>query len=316
MCLYPIDIFVKPKRLKNLVPLVDNGVFEYGIDYREKVTVCCGKCLECLQQKSIEWAFRILDECSQYENNAFITLTYNDEHLFYSDDVARYAGVPSVNRREVQLFMKRFRKALSPLKVRFFACGEYGRKFGRPHYHIIVFNWFPDDAVFFKMEEGQKLYRSKFLERVWSVEKKNEGKIEYESIGFSSVGKVTYKTALYCAKYMNKFQSDKYKREQKSTYDRHVVLPAPSFIQMSNRPGIGYNAVYRCDLKTDRIYRDGKSTKIPRYYLKVMERDGVFLDDFRELRKKQGEIMERCTDLDIRRKKFQARFNREVIIKE
>lgn len=303
MCLYPIDIFVKPKRLSKLVPLVNNGVFEYGVDYREKVTVCCGKCLECLQQKSIEWAFRILDECSQYENNAFITLTYNDDNLFYENDIARYAGVASVSRREVQLFLKRLRKVLSPLKVRFFACGEYGRKFGRPHYHLIIFNWFPEDAVYFKVEDKEKLYRSSLLEGVWTK-------------GFSSVGRVSYKTALYCAKYMNKFQSDRYKREIKSDYDREVVLPAPAFIQMSNRPGIGYNAVYHCDLNTDRIYRDGKSTKIPRYYLKVMERDGICLDGFRELRRRQGEVIERCTDLEARRKKFYACFNREVIIED
>lgn len=301
MCLYPIDIFVKPKRLHNLVPLVDNGLFEYGVDYRERVTVCCGKCLECQQQKSIEWAFRILDECSQYKDNCFITLTYNDDNLFYEDEIARELGVASVSRRECQLFLKRLRKMLSPLKVRFFACGEYGRKFGRPHYHLIIFNWFPDDVVYFKTEGKNRLYRSSFLEKIWIK-------------GFSSVGKVTYDTALYCAKYMNKFASDNIRRRCKDTYDVMHVLPAPSFIQMSNRPGIGYNAVYRCDLKTDRIYRDGKSTKIPRYYLKVMERDGVYLDDFRELRKKQGEIVQRCTDLEAKRKKFYARFNREVII--
>ena len=43
----------------------------------------------------------------------------------------------SVNLKELQLFFKRLRKNTNQ-KIKYFACGEYGEKFKRPHYHAIV----------------------------------------------------------------------------------------------------------------------------------------------------------------------------------
>jgi hypothetical protein len=58
---------------------------------------------------------------------AFITLTYDQnsvpEKLDYSD---------------VSAFLKRYRRSTGS-SVRFFCCGEYGSKFGRPHWHLILF---------------------------------------------------------------------------------------------------------------------------------------------------------------------------------
>lgn len=264
MCLFPKSI---PNPKKDRMP--DDDMF---------IKVSCGRCLECLKQKSLEWSFRIMDECSLHSQNCFITLTYNDEHL---------PEFGSVSRREVQLFMKSLRQVL-PCKVRFFACGEYGKKLLRPHYHIIIFGWFPDDAWFFQRDsKGVELFRSPLVERVWKK-------------GFSSVGMVSLDTALYCAKYMNKFQFDIKHSISDNLY--------PPFIQMSNRPGIGFDCVYRSDLASDRLYRDGKSVKIPRYYLKVMERDGVYLDDFKLMRQAQGEFVARCIDLNQKRIRYYEKF--------
>lgn len=261
MCLYPVNIFTRPKE----------GSGSY-------VTVSCGKCLECLSRRSNEWSFRIMLEASQYESNCFITLTYNDENLPLNG---------SVSRREVQLFMKSLRQALSPLKVRFFACGEYGKKLSRPHYHLIIFNWFPDDSYPLKVDKrGQQLYRSPFLETVWKK-------------GFSSVGKLTLDSARYCAKYMSKWQ---FVRGFKTDNMQ------PPFIQMSNRPGIGYNSVYRSDMVSDKVYFDGRSVSIPRYFLKVMESDGIFLDDLKERRLITGQIVSRSIDLEAKRKFYFDKF--------
>lgn len=264
MCLFPKSIVTRPHGRVG-----------------ERVTVSCGKCLECVRQKSYEWAFRIMHECSLHEDNCFVTLTYNDEHLPYDC---------SVSRREVQLFMKRLRKELSPLRVRFFACGEYGKKLHRPHYHLIIFGWFPSDAWYFKTDEGTKLYRSSILEKVWSF-------------GFSTVGRVSLKSALYCAKYMNKFQYE----HMCGHLDDRSEFPfklSPPFVQMSNRPGIGADKAYSVDLVSDRIYIAGRSCKIPRYYLKLLEREGVYLDEFRERRMKQGDLVSRTVDLVAKRKKM------------
>lgn len=267
MCLFPQHITVRPKDAQ---------------PYR--AVVKCGKCLECFRQQSYEWAFRIVHECSKYERNAFVTLTYNDEHLPESG---------SVSRREVQLFMKRFRKAVSPLKVRFFACGEYGKKKKRPHYHVIIFGWFPDDAYFWQNDGKIKLYRSSFLEKVWTL-------------GFSSVGSVSFDSALYCAKYMNKVQF-----YEKSPINRRLYVAGGMtlpFVQMSNRPGIGADFAYTADLVSDRIYIGGRSCKIPRYYLKLLEREGVYLDEFKERRIRDGEHRAQFVDLEAKREKVRRAF--------
>lgn len=254
MCLYPVKI-------KD--PKYTDG------EVHPPLEVACGKCLECLQQRANEWAHRIVDECKQYSQNCFLTLTYNNENL---------PADKSVNRREVQLFLKRLRKFLGKDKIRYFACGEYGKKGLRPHYHIIVFGWYPDDCIFWEKEKnGFILYRSPCLEKLWKF-------------GFSTVGNVTIDTAKYCAKYLQKLQK----------------LPkdlTPPFTLMSLRPGIGFYSIRAEDLSCDRIYHNGKSVKLPRYYLKVLERTGHDLTAFKERRQIVGKMKEKQTDLQARRKK-------------
>jgi hypothetical protein len=47
------------------------------------------------------------------------------------------------------------RKKISPLKIRFFHCGEYGDKTRRPHYHALIFGYgFPDKKLFKKQKSG------------------------------------------------------------------------------------------------------------------------------------------------------------------
>lgn len=271
MCLYPITLYTRLK----------DGT-------RKLVTVSCGKCLQCMQRSSIEWAFRIMLEAKQYSDNCFITLTFNEEHL---------PSPPSISRSDVQTFMKSLRDKVKPVRVRFFASGEYGSHFGRPHYHIIVFGWKPSDLVPLRSSKrGQELFRSNLVEDVWKK-------------GFISVGDLTYDSALYCAKYMQKFQ---FLRSSRFVVPEHPEL-LPPFIQMSNRPGIGYNAVYSCNLDTDRIYISGRSCKIPRYFLKVMERDGIFLDGFKLRRQVNGEHLSSCMDIRLARKRYYDMFHSKVL---
>ncbi len=69
-------------------------------------------------------------ESALYEDNTFVTLSYDDDHL--PEDL-------SVSKREVQLFMKRLRKN-NAKDFRYFAVGEYGDQTMRPHYHLVLFN--------------------------------------------------------------------------------------------------------------------------------------------------------------------------------
>lgn len=91
--------------------------------------VPCGKCLACRIRRSSEWAVRLLLESDYYERCSFYTFTYNDEKLPIDG---------CVSKDELVRFMKRLRKEVSPRKIKYYACGEYGEKKGRPHYHAIL----------------------------------------------------------------------------------------------------------------------------------------------------------------------------------
>lgn len=95
----------------------------------------CGQCLPCRINARRVWANRMICEAADHEENAFLTLTYDDDHL-PSDG--------SLNKTDHQHFMWRFRENLSRRfgrKVRFYMVGEYGEKSWRPHYHYALFGY-------------------------------------------------------------------------------------------------------------------------------------------------------------------------------
>lgn len=93
----------------------------------------CGKCLECRKARTNSWFARLTEELKVSKSAHFVTLTYNDIYLPYSDN-----GLISLDYRDFQLFMKRARK-LQKSKIKYFLVGEYGAQTYRPHYHAIVF---------------------------------------------------------------------------------------------------------------------------------------------------------------------------------
>lgn len=95
----------------------------------------CGKCLPCLFNRRRMWTHRIMLEAAQYTDNTFATLTYADEHL------PRTLGdLPTLAPEHTRNFLKRLRKSISPIKLRFYLAGEYGDETQRPHYHAALFN--------------------------------------------------------------------------------------------------------------------------------------------------------------------------------
>lgn len=90
----------------------------------------CGKCLPCRINKARIWTHRILLEQQMHGDCAFITLTYDDDHL-----------PPGGNLQPVDLtkFYKRLRRAIGEQKIRHYSVGEYGDRTHRPHYHGAVF---------------------------------------------------------------------------------------------------------------------------------------------------------------------------------
>ena len=41
--------------------------------------VPCGSCMSCRLEKSRQWGVRCMHEAKLYENNCFVTLTFDDE---------------------------------------------------------------------------------------------------------------------------------------------------------------------------------------------------------------------------------------------
>nr|UQB76403.1 replication associated protein [Flumine microvirus 11] len=72
----------------------------------------CGGCVGCRLERARQWAMRCVDESKLHEHNSFITLTIAPEHM------SRHGR--SVSVPVFQMFLKRLRKAVAPLRLRFF----------------------------------------------------------------------------------------------------------------------------------------------------------------------------------------------------
>lgn len=209
----------------------------------------CGSCIGCRKSKVNEWATRLALEGKYHDHKCFLTLTYDDAHL-----------PDKLVKRDVQLFLKRLRKEISPIKVRYFACGEYGEHTKRPHYHLILFGFdFPDRKLYSMGSKGDNLYISSLLSSLWSL-------------GHAVIGEVTPDSCAYVAGYaLKKLRGSDFKDE---------------FIMMSTKPGIGaqYIKEHPEVYDSDHIYDNalnGRVSSVPRYFDKITDVD---LTDVKDLR--------------------------------
>lgn len=217
----------------------------------QTLDVGCGQCIGCRLKRSRQWAIRCVHEASLYENNCFLTLTYEGKYLPLHN---------SLKKSDFQKFMKRLRKAHTGLNIRFFHCGEYGEQNNRPHYHALIFNYDFKDKTEYKEHNGYKYYVSKELQELWPW-------------GFSTIGAVTFETAAYTARYITKKIMGKAALFHYTDFDRDTgeisSERTPEYITMSRRPGIGraWLDKYKTDLYPDDfVVLKGKKLSIPKYY--------------------------------------------------
>lgn len=195
------------------------------------LVVPCGHCGACRHNRRTEWSFRIIQELKVSKNSYFLTLTYSEENLPWTDEG------PTLVKTDFQLFMKRLRKHQSQItdyKLRYYCVGEYGTKTQRPHYHAIVFNLHQNTL--------------KDIPTIW-------GK------GHTLAVQTNEQTIHYVTKYHLNVDKHKSKDMQR----------IPEFTLMSRRPGIGYNYVEtngKWNKDNDALYVVNKGYKqnIPRYY--------------------------------------------------
>lgn len=218
---------------------------EISIQYLE---LPCGQCTGCRLERSRSWAVRCVHEAQMHDENCFLTLTYDDDHL-PSDG--------SLVKRDLTLFWKRLRKEIDPIRIRYFACGEYGSQFERPHYHACVFGWSPPDKKLYTIRSGAYLYISAMIGNLWPF-------------GFHTIGDVTFDSAAYVARYvLKKINGDR----QKDHYGKRV----PEYVVMSRKPGIAHDWIekYSSDVYPNDfvVIRDNIKCKPPRYYDKIYDEE-------------------------------------------
>lgn len=195
----------------------------------------CGQCMPCRFNKRRVWMHRIMLEACQYEDNAFITLTYDDEHLPKDG---------SLRPKDVQDWLKRLRARLAPLTIRFFLVGEYGDETQRPHYHVALFG-------FKSCQWGNSRYSATksrccvscdLVRETWQHGNVFLGSLEDDSAG-------------YMAGYVTKKMTSK---DDPRLNGRH-----PEFGRMSLRPGIGYSAMWEVADAMLRYELDDKLPDVP-----------------------------------------------------
>lgn len=219
----------------------------------DTVTLPCGRCVGCRLERSRQWAVRCMHEAKLYDENSFITLTYDDPHL---------PPDKSLEYRDFVLFMKRLRRRFFSSRIRFYMCGEYGDETQRPHYHACLFNMGFRDKLFWSDKGGNTLYTSDELTRIWGM-------------GNAFIGELTFQSAAYVARYCMK----KITGPGAETHYRVLDLETgevrqrtPEFAHMSLKPGIGGPWIQK--FMTDcyprgEVIVNGKRAKPPRYYDKM-----------------------------------------------
>lgn len=224
----------------------------------QPIKLPCGRCIDCRLNYSRAWAIRNMHENTLHHGESmFITLTYAPEHLPLDG---------SLNLDHFQRFMKRLRKKFPRKIIRFFHCGEYGEKLGRPHYHVLVYGLrFEDLTPWKKSPSGSKQYKSKTLDDLWTY-------------GHHTIGDVTPASAGYVARYIIKKQygedaADHYERVDELTGE--ITKLKSEYVTMSRRPGIGngWYQLYKSDLKNDYVILDGQRVRLPKYYDKLLSID-------------------------------------------
>lgn len=249
------------------------------IEAGKLIQVPCGHCEECAKNSAENWGTRCELEAKYYEQSLFVTLTYDNEHLpvYNALEEKTYRGLKNpidfeirgktyergtLYKKDLALFLKRMnidavRKGYSETgkSCRYYACGEYGGKRYRPHYHIIIFGLRPPDLTVNQMSKDGKKgiihYKSEWLTEKWGM-------------GIVDIEEANYGSARYVAGYATK-------KHKEAEFYEYLGIVKP-YTTMSRRPGIAYQ--YWNDYR-DEIYKEGadkiyltggKTVKPPKYF--------------------------------------------------
>lgn len=165
------------------------------------------------------WAHRIVLEAGLHRDNAFVTLTYSDEHIRNPNVGGTLAP------EDTRDWLKRLRFAISPRSVRYYLVGEYGDQSGRPHYHAALFGY--PKCLYgrsrYSKERKDCCSNCDLIRDTWGL-------------GLVDVGNLEVKSAKYIAGYIIK--------KMTRFDDRRLNGRHPEFARMSLKPGLGADALH------------------------------------------------------------------------
>lgn len=191
----------------------------------------CGQCMPCRINRRRTWTHRILLETLNHSSSVFVTLTYDPENLPLSSGTITMPNgsqpepLPTLRPKDLQDWLKRLRKRIEPLRIRYYAVGEYGDETNRPHYHAALFGY---PACLY----GQSTYSLRRTSCCPSCDTIKES----WGLGQIYVGELTQNSAQYIAGYVTKKMTSKDDIRLSGRY--------PEFGRMSLRPGIGADALH------------------------------------------------------------------------
>lgn len=237
----------------------------------------CGKCIGCRLEYSRQWANRGYLEAKSHENNWFATITYDQTHLPMMEEIEDEDGFTYTNTGEwngtlapadLTQFIKNVRQIMkrdhNQDGIRFMACGEYGSKGERPHYHIIFFNLDLPIETFFepKIINKEVYYRNTIIERAWTK-------------GISNISEASWNNIAYTARYITK------KINGDGSSQHYAELgQKKEFFRVSRMPGIGekyfrdhWEEIYKRDEIIIKNKQGSISTQPPKYYDKLLEKE-------------------------------------------
>lgn len=228
-CLSPLTITVTPR-----------GSFQKSF-----FNVPCRQCM-CCRLKKVQ-SLRMMSDLYLYDRYvngqgaSFVTLTYSDNFLPIND-----SGVITLRKSDFQKFNKRFRINLMRnnlnIPYKFIACGEYGGKLSRPHYHIIMLGI-------------TKSIADEFVPLSWNHIKN----------GISDIGSLARGGLNYVLKYCTKTSLGK---DAKKLYDDNGV--ERPFICHSKSLELDYFVRNLQEIEDNNfaLHHKGKLVSLPNYYRK------------------------------------------------
>lgn len=256
--------------------------------YRTEI-IPCKNCIGCRLDYSRDWANRGYLESKLHKQNFFITLTYDDEHMFTNEYVETSEGITYANNglwngtlvsKDLQDFIKRLRRHMEyhyqNTDISYMACGEYGEQNLRPHYHLIMFNLNLPAESFYnsRIINNECYWQNKIIEKCWNK-------------GISNISDASWNNIAYTARYITK------KINGKGSEDEYAQRgQIKEFLRVSKNPAIGkrYYELYKNKIyKNDEITIKNKNgvikSKPPKYFDKLYEKE--FPEKWKKLKKKR-----------------------------